>query len=59
MSPPLSYVRLRAFAPAALVLVLGINTAFAQVGHIEGTVRNVLTLDPVANARITVVGIGS
>ena len=41
---------------AALAVLLTAGSAFAQTSRIEGTVRSASTGDPVAGARITVVG---
>jgi TonB-dependent SusC/RagA subfamily outer membrane receptor len=51
----LLFRRGRVLALAALALTLGVGTAFAQQGRIEGTVRHTQTRDPVANARVSVV----
>jgi hypothetical protein len=45
-------------ALAALTLILGVGSALAQTSRIEGTVRHAQTRDPVANARVSVVGTG-
>ena len=41
---------------AALTLVFAAGTVLAQTGRIEGTVRSAQTGDPVAGARVTVIG---
>ncbi len=46
----------RVLALTTLALFLSVGSAFAQQGRVEGTVRNAQTRDPVANARVTVVG---
>jgi len=43
-------------ALAALTLLLGATSAIAQQSCIEGIVRNAQTRDPVANARVSIVG---
>jgi TonB-linked SusC/RagA family outer membrane protein len=40
----------------ALTVLLGAGTAFAQASRVEGTVRNAQSRDPIANARVSVVG---
>ncbi|MFQ5704503.1 MAG: SusC/RagA family TonB-linked outer membrane protein [Gemmatimonadales bacterium] len=56
MFQKLLFSRGRVLALATLALFLSVGTAFAQQGRVEGTVRNAQTRDPVANARVTVVG---
>jgi hypothetical protein len=46
----------RVLALAALTLILGVGSALAQTSRIEGTVRHAQTRDPIANARVSVVG---
>ncbi len=41
---------------AALTLVFAAGTVLAQTGRVEGTVRNSRTGDPVASARVTLIG---
>ncbi len=40
----------------ALALALGASAAMAQTGRIEGTARDINTGDPIANARVVIVG---
>ncbi len=56
MSHSLLYRSGRVLALAALTLVLGASAAVAQQSRVEGTVRSSNSRDPVANARISVVG---
>ncbi len=46
----------RVFALAALTVLFGAGAAWAQTGRVEGTVRNAQTGDPIANARVVIVG---
>ena len=46
----------KVMALAALTLVLGAGSLFAQTSRIEGTVRDAQSRDPVENARVSVVG---
>jgi len=56
MSHSLLYRSGRVLALAALTLILGASAAVAQQSRVEGTVRNAQSRDPVANARVSVVG---
>ena len=56
MSHSLLYRSGRVLALAALTLVLGASAVVAQQSRVEGTVRSSQTRDPVANARVSVVG---
>ncbi len=56
MSHSLLYRSGRVLALAALTLVLGASAAVAQQSRVEGTVRSSQSRDPVANARVSVVG---
>ena len=56
MSQSLLYRSGRVLALAALTLVLGASAAVAQQSRVEGTVRSAQSRDPVANARVAVVG---
>ena len=56
MSHSLFFRSGRVLALAALTLVLGASAAVAQQSRVEGTVRSSQSRDPVANARVSVVG---
>jgi iron complex outermembrane receptor protein len=56
MSHSLLFRSGRVLVLAALTLVLGASAAVAQQSRVEGTVRSAQNRDPVANARVSVVG---